>query len=276
MTTTQTKMMLTRAAAIAVGAAALVTLGGCRGDRSEKPPRQFFPDLDDQPKWKPQSESDMFANKRTMRTPVPQTVAFGRRPVVSDDDWAESLMREREALLAADDLVYQGVTPSGAYTDTIPVAVNIELLRRGQERYNIYCSVCHGYSGDGKGMVGTQWSYPLPNFHDPKYTDPSQPQGLDGYLFHVALNGVIDVTGAQKMPGYAHALTERDAWAVVAYIRALQASSAGSLEDVPESQRPQVRQQMERAAAAAPQTGAPAGGQGTDGQGTDGQTGGSQ
>lgn len=224
------------AAALAAGA---IVLPGCRDTRSDKPPHQFFPDMDDQQKWHPQSESQFYADTRTMRQPVKGTVAFGRVQFISGAPWAESFMHDREVLLKEDDRVFLGVGPDGKWLRDIPVPVTDAVMRRGQERFNIYCSVCHGYTGDGKGMVGdssrtTGWSYPLPNFHDPKYTDKAASadmKAFDGYLFNVARNGVV-IDGQQKMPGYGHALDEYDAWAVVAYIRALQASQSAGPQDV--------------------------------------------
>ena len=115
-------------------------------------------------------------------------------------------------------------------------------MLHGQEKFNIYCSACHGYEGKGQGMVGNRWSYPVPNFHDDKYqreAGASERTGRDGYIFHVIRNGVPNETqaGYYKMPPYGHALNEQDAWAVVAYVRALQASKRGSLEDVSEQDR---------------------------------------
>lgn len=239
---------------VLVGAAALVvsvgTLTGCRGEREDAPPRQFFPDLDDSPKWEPQGKSEFFVDGRQMRQQVPNTVAFGRQGFVTQDDWADSFMQQRDDLLKEDAGYYQGKAKDGTYLAVAPVRFTKEDLLRGQERFNIYCSACHNYNGDGMGMVGKQWSYTLPNFHDAKYKDPKADQGRDGYLFHIARYGVPggsleapDYVN-HKMPGYKHALSVDDTWRVVAYIRALQASRTGTIEDVPESLRDQVRQQM--------------------------------
>lgn len=250
------------------GLAVLSPLGGCRGDRSEKPPRQFFPDMDDQPKWNPQAGSTFFADGRTMRKPVMGTVAFGRVPFVSDDDWASNWMQQRSDLLRDDSRIYQGTGPDGAYLDTIPVEVNLRLLEKGREKFNIYCAVCHGNDGAGKGMVGAAWSYPLPSFTDAKYrrgateevTDAAGKKsvklantGLDGYIFHTIRYGLLGPDGAQKMPGYAHALSEHEAWAVVAYFRVVQAAADGvPLSDVPEKERAVLEQQRLKAPPPAP------------------------
>lgn len=221
----------TLAATLVAGAA---LLPGCRDTRSDKPPHQFFPDMDDQPKWNPQSRSEFFTDQRTMRQPVPGVVPFGRVQFVSSADWAQPFMQQRDDLLKDDDAVYLGLDADGAYLRDIPLEVTQRLIRRGQERFNIYCAVCHGFDGSGKGMVGEQWSYPLPTFHDDKYIDKANSADMkayDGYIFHVIRNGVV-LEGQQKMPPYDHAVDEHDAWAIVSYVRALQASRRGALEDV--------------------------------------------
>lgn len=233
-----------------VGLAAAVPLAatGCRGDRSDKPPRQFLPGMDDQPRWMSQSESEFFEDGRTMRPRPEGTVAFGRHDFIpgafesaEGEAWGSSVIQTRTDMLRDDDGYYRGVDENGVYLRQMPLDVTKELLEWGQNRYNIYCVACHGYTGDGEGSVGLKWSYPLPNFHDPKY-NRGEETGDDGYLWWTALNGVFDDTGAQKMPGYSHALSERDAWAVVAYIRALQETRKGDLNDVSESEQQQLLQ----------------------------------
>lgn len=244
-----------RLAATLITALGATMLPGCRGDRSEKPPRQFFPDLDDQPRWKPQTQTEFFADGRSMRQPVKGTVPFGRVSYVSQAEWGEYQARDRADFLKEDDRYYLGKNADGTYVEKIPTQVTRQLIERGRARYNIYCVTCHGYAGDGKGMVGNQWSYALPNYHDEKYKkpDPKDPKieiWKDGYIFHTARWGVPGVTpdADLKMPGYAHAIDEHDAWAIVAYIRALQQSRGATLEAVPE----QERQALERQRAALP------------------------
>jgi mono/diheme cytochrome c family protein len=138
----------------------------------------------------------------------------------------------------------------------VPVPVTPALLERGQERFGIYCAVCHGLAGDGQGMVGVRWAAPVPSFHDPKYRDPAEPdgRGMDGFFFNAARNGVVRPDGVETMPGYAHALGEREVWAIVAYIRALQETRLGRPEDVPAERRDALDREraalLERARAA--------------------------
>lgn len=262
--------------AAVLAALAIAALPGCRGGREDKRPREFFPDLDDQMKWKPQTKSEFFADGRTMRKPVAGSVAFGRVNFVMTDQqmesgqgWARHWMDQRQDFLKADDAFYTGKS-GDSYAARIPVAVTRPMLELGRQKFNIYCSVCHGYTGDGKGMVGRTWSAPLPTFHDLKYkpgaieevTDEATKKtrtqaartGLDGYIFSVIRNGMWDAAGQNKMPAYGHALSERDAWAVVAYFRALQEARSAGLSDpaIPEAQREALTRNKPAPAAATP------------------------
>ncbi len=226
---------------------------GCRGDRTDSPPRQFFPDMDDQAKYKSQAESTFFADGRTMREPVSGTVAFARTSEILPLDapgerasWQSQAERERADLLREDVELYTGKSADGAYLALVPMPVTAELIRRGQERFNIYCTPCHGYTGDGKGMVGQQWSYDVPSFLDPKYafgSDDPDGRGTDGFIFHTIRNGVPNAPGVMpllKMPAYREQVDERDAWAIVAYIRAIQRSQKVPIDDVPERYKPEL------------------------------------
>jgi mono/diheme cytochrome c family protein len=230
-------------------AAGLGLLSGCRGERSDKPPHQFLPDMDDSPKWKPQTKTRFFADERSMRPIVAGTVAFGGSMHPDDPT--------RGRYLKDNDAYYLGVDDKGEFLDQIPFdtmprwpadaegrkQAMASMIRRGQQRFNIYCSVCHGYEGDAKGMVGVRWTAPPANFHDPKYTDLTQKTGKDGYIFSTIRNGVYDATtGLQKMPPYGHAVSEADAWAIVAYVRTLQATRTTNMDEVPQAERERLAQ----------------------------------
>ncbi len=256
------------------------SLTGCRGERSKERPRQFMPDMDDSPKWKAQVKSDFFQDQRTMRPKVAGTVAFG------DSERLDDHSRERYA--KEDGAFYTGTSGLDAkgepvFLDSIPLsgfdgwpaqanegesptdflvrreAFMGSIIQRGQERFGIYCSVCHGYTGDGKGMVGQRWSAPVANFHDPKYVDKSIPQGKDGYIFNVIRWGVPfpnTKNEALRMPGYAHAVNESDAWSIIAYLRVIQATRT-SIENVPPAQREQLRNLPKPAPKTAPDAAPP-------------------
>lgn len=149
---------------------------------------------------------------------------------------------------------------SGPTVDTTPwltdnpLAIDAAVLQRGQQQFNIYCSVCHGMNGRGNGLVNqraqrilaTTWTPPS-NLHDATLYQDVYP---DGKLFGTISNGV------RKMPGYAAQIRAKDRWAIVSYVRALQASQNASLEEVPASQREaiekkqsEVKAELEKAAA---------------------------
>lgn len=183
-------------------------LGGCRGTRSDNPPIHPNLDMDFQEKFGPQAANPFFEDNAAMRKPVPGTVARGH-------------LRDSSAL-------YRGRTPEGEYVQTIPIAVTREVLERGQERYNIYCTPCHGKTGAGNGVVmrGDYGYTPAPSYHIARLR-----QAPDGYLYDVIANGV------RTMPSYGHQVPVLDRWAIVAYIRALQRSQNATAEDLPASVR---------------------------------------
>lgn len=266
------------ASTITCSAAALLLASGlaaCRGERSDKPPRQFLPDMDDSPKFKPQAEAPFFQDGRAMRQPVPGTVAFGytmnaaapsRAWSVSDDPAVfEGLDPAKPADAATGRPAYQAVIPEGVFermlADTAADGRTMtraelvdHMLDRGQERFNIYCSACHGYQGEGGGglsdnkpyggLVGQRWMSPVPTYHDAKYKDRAVYTGQDGYLFSVIRHGVPNtVEGAPpKMPSYADKVSVPDAWSIVLYLRALQATRTDGLEGVPADERRKLEQ----------------------------------
>ena len=263
MTATSTTRRLR--AALLVGLACAVAGGamvGCRGDRSNKPPRRFFPDMDHQPKYKAQTESSFFDEYldeetgercgRAQRLPVAGTVAFGKTPFAGeimgvdfaqrdeylrdDDAWAEGRTYQFEESGAP--RVNENGQHAFAWVEEMPSVYTPEMIDLGHKKYDIYCLPCHSATGDGKGLVGVRWSYTLPNFHDDTYQRGGA-KGQDGYIFHIIRNGVANVGGPYplKMPAYARNLTLEETWAIVAYIRVLQETRRATPEDLPEAQR---------------------------------------
>jgi mono/diheme cytochrome c family protein len=163
----------------------------------------------DQPRYKPLAKSTFFGDDRSARPLVPGTVARGQ--------------------LKADERFYTGKS-GGALVTSLPVPLTGELLARGQERFNIFCSPCHDRTGSGNGMV-VQRGYR----HPPSYHIDHLRQAPIGYFFDVITNGF----GA--MPDYAAQVSPADRWAIAAYIRALQLSQNATLADVP----PEARQQLD-------------------------------
>jgi len=188
--------------------AAFVLIGtGCQGSLSDKPPVHLNQNMDFQERFDPQESNDFFADGRAMRAPVRGTVARG--------------------FLKEDTQYWTGRDANGAFTDN-PLTVDMAVLERGREMYDIYCSVCHGLAGDGQGiiMTGGYGYVPAPSYH----TDLLRAQP-DGHYYDALTWGI------RSMPGYGTQIKVEDRWAIVAYIRALQRSQAASVNDVPESER---------------------------------------
>lgn len=178
-------------------------LSGCTRRRpSEKPPIHPNPNMDIQPRYNSQAESKFFEDGSTMRKPVPGTVARG---------WLQN-----EAGY------YTGISENGDTVRTSPVETTLDLLQRGEERFDIYCSPCHGRVGDGRGIITQRGYIPPPTFHQERLqTAP------DGHIFLVMTNGI------RNMPSYRSQVPVDDRWAIVAYLRALQRAQNASLDDVP-------------------------------------------
>ena len=218
---------------LALGAIATLPLGGCRGDRTDKPPRQFFPDMDDQPKYKAQSETEFFADGMTQRPLVEGVVPFSDHSVLptegDESEWAQMRLQDRANMLREDETFYLGMvsgsTPENpTWVQRMPVEVTQELIAEGAEQYNIYCAMCHGYDmvGNDSGTVGRLMNVRPVNLLDAKYRDRAGEFGSDGYLYHVIRDGLWSPDGSNRMPAYGYAVDEQEAWAIVAYIRVLQ------------------------------------------------------
>ena len=113
--------------------------------------------------------------------------------------------------------------------DTLPVPLSAELLRRGEERFNIYCSVCHGRTGDGDGMIVERGFPRPPSFHIPRLREAPL-----GHFYNVITHGY------GVMFSYASRVDPADRWAIVSYLRALQLSQNATPADVPPSLRAQL------------------------------------
>jgi mono/diheme cytochrome c family protein len=162
-------------------------------------------DMHDSPRYEAFEASETFADQRASRAAPDGTVARG---------W-----------LRADEALYTGKVNGQAVT-TFPFAMTREHLSRGQQRYNIYCTPCHGRVGDGNGMVVQRGLRQAASFHQDRLR-----QETPGYFFDVITNGF----GA--MPDYATQIPVEDRWLIVAYVRALQLSQYASVDDVPADRR---------------------------------------
>jgi cytochrome c553 len=159
----------------------------------------------DQPRNDPLEASKFFKNGAASRPLVPGTVARGH--------------------LNADQAFYYGMVGTNL-VEEFPMPVTAQVLKRGRERYEIYCSVCHGATGDGNGMI-PQRGYP----HPPSYHIDRLRQAPVGHYYDVITHGY------GVMYSYAARVEPKDRWAITAYIRALQLSHNSRLEDVPPNER---------------------------------------
>jgi hypothetical protein len=179
------------------GAALMILLAGCRQD------------MHDQPKFLPLRPSTFFADGRSAR-PLPEgTVARGH--------------------LNEDTVFYTGKGADGKLVTEFPMPVTKDMILRGQQRFNVYCTPCHSRLGDGNGLV-VQRGYR----HPPSYYIDRLRQAPVGHFFDVMTNGF----GA--MPDYAQQVPPADRWAIASYIRALQYSQQASINDVPANARGQL------------------------------------
>src|SRR5215813_9001573 len=177
-------------------AACALFLAGC----NEELLRQ---DMANQPKNKPLSESDFFADGRSERPLIENTVARGA--------------------IANDELV----VPKDS--NVFPLPVDAKLLERGEGRYKIYCTPCHGLQGDGNGMIVMRGMKRPPSYHIDRLR-----QSPNGYYYDVITNGF----GA--MYSYSAQIPPRDRWAIIAYVRALQLSRNAKSGDLPDAVRTKV------------------------------------
>ncbi len=166
----------------------------------------------DQPKVKPLTASDFFADGQAAR-PLPADTVFRSETY--------------------DDVLLNTGKVNGEDAEIFPFPITREVLLRGQERFNIFCAVCHDRMGSAKGIV-VQKGYAEP----PVLTSDRLIKAPVGHFFDVITNGF---SAADQMPSYAAQIPVKDRWAIIAYIRALQLSQHATLDDVP----PDVRATLE-------------------------------
>jgi len=162
-------------------------------------------DMANQPKNRPLSPSDFFPDGRSERPLVENTVAHGS--------------------IAADELI------ASKESNAFPLQLNAALLERGQQRYAIFCSPCHGLQGDGNGMASVRGMKHPPTYHQDRLRNSP-----NGYYFDVITNGF------GGMLGYSAQVPPADRWAIVAYVRALQLSRNAKVSDLPAELRQKLEQ----------------------------------
>ena len=176
---------------------AIFAIAGCRQQMA------------DQPHQRPLEPSNFFDDGMASRPVEPGTVARAGKE--------------------QDGLRFQSKV-DGKLVDTFPFEVTMEVLARGQERYEIFCSPCHDRLGTGQGMIVRRGFTPARSFHDPRLRDAPA-----GHFFEVMTQGF------GQMPSYANQLSEQDRWAVIAYIRALQFSRNVRLDQLPPEDRAKMK-----------------------------------
>lgn len=169
-----------------------------------------------QTKTAPLAESEFFSDGQASRSLIPGTIPRGH--------------------LREDGAFFTGIE-NGKWIDKIPVTVSADLLKRGRDRFDIYCSPCHGRIGDGQGMIahrGFQLKRPVGNYH----TDRLRKMPV-GHFYDVITNGY----GA--MYSYASRIEPQDRWAIVAYIKVLQLSQHASVNDLKEDEKSKLNEKTE-------------------------------
>lgn len=187
-----------------------VSVLGFRGTSFTSPPMDVFPEwafpgMKYQPKLRPQSGSDFFADGRADRMPPEHTVMRG--------------------MLREDDQLYLGRDGTGGFARGFPasLAVDLNFVQRGRDRYTVFCAPCHGALGDGNGITKRYGMGSTPTYHDDRLRKMAE-----GELYNTITNGSPN----KNMLPYATKLTPEDRWAVVAYVRALQRAQTGTAADV--------------------------------------------
>jgi mono/diheme cytochrome c family protein len=170
----------------------------------------------DQPKYQPLEKSSFFSDSRSSRPVVEGTVARGMLDAV------------------AAPIPPGGAPGAAALATTLPMPLTRELVSRGRERYDIFCSPCHDRTGGGEGMVVRRGYRPPPSLHIDRLRDAPI-----GHFYDVMTRGL----GA--MPDYAQQVPPADRWAIAAYLRALQLSQRALIADVPREERAKLEGQPE-------------------------------
>jgi len=197
---------------LSLGLSLGVSSTACRGNKSSEPPVHLVQNMDFQQYYKPQEANSWFLDGRASRTPPASVVARGK--------------------LKSDKALHEGRDENGRFLDGLPTSITLDeaLLKRGEERYNIFCTACHAKSGYGDGIVVTRGlKVPPPSYH----TANLKAMPL-GYIYDVIKNGK-----GTMMP-YASQVKVEDRWAIAAWVRVLQVSQDAELADVPTSERPNL------------------------------------
>ena len=186
-------------------------------------------DMYDQPRYEPLEESHFYADGLSARQPVEGTIPRGG---LREDTAYFTGRSDGKPVAVVPEAAYRAIFDrvpkrfDGEFENVDRAELRLAMLERGRDRFDIYCSVCHGRTGEGNGMIVQRGFRPPPN-----YTIDRLRAAPAGHLFDVISNGI----GA--MASYASRIEVADRWAIVAYIRALQLSQHAGLDDVPSDLR---------------------------------------
>lgn len=188
------------------------TLVGCRGQKSDKEPILPIQNMVEQTSYGPQSKNDFYNDKMAMRPPVEGTIAQGEE-------------KTNKALFLGQE--QNSTEQNPIWVKTFPVKLDMNIIKKGQNLYNIYCTPCHGKAGNSDGLVTQRagGSIRPTNIHDQDKVNLPV-----GKIYDVVRNGLNN----WNMPGFAAQMNVEDRWAVVAYVRALQLSRIAKIENIPE------------------------------------------
>ncbi len=230
-----------------------------RNSKSSEPHIHIFPDMDFQPKYKSDTAMDLFPDGRENRGEIVGTIARGW--LEEDALFYHGLQGGAE--VGTDDgggRPRSGAAEGDSWTNAFPTqypdspaivpdlrgkpfAVDMKLVKRGEQRFNIYCTPCHGYDGRGQGMVPTRAALTGPAWAVRNLVEAPNEKGVGGVAVQMP-NGQLFNTisnGYNTMMGYAGQIPAADRWAIVAYVRALQRAENASLDDIPADQRGSIR-----------------------------------
>ncbi|MDC0497453.1 cytochrome c [bacterium] len=202
---------------------ATVSILGFRGSTSTKPPLEVFPDMDRQARYKPQAENEFFADGRNDR-PIPAgTISRGNYY-----NQVEVFSEDFDDMRLGDTVFNNGKNADGSLIAKLPVDPSYQMIEQGKEKYEIFCTTCHGAAGDGNGVT-KPYGVLAASYH----TD--QLRGIqDGHIFDVIMNG------KGLMLPLSDRISPEEGWAIVLYVRALQLSQNADADLLSDAQRTEL------------------------------------
>ena len=198
-----------------------MAVAGKRASLSRRPPIEVFPDMDRQLKLRPMQPDGFFANGISSQPHIAGTIPRG-----------EPIQTAAGPVFPYEDSpVNTGRIPGTTnFVPLNPLVVDAALMKRGRERFTIYCSPCHGQLADGNGVTRKYGMAAVANLHDKRIVEMP-----DGEIFNTITHG------KNLMQPYGPQVDVRDRWAIIAYVRALQLSQLGTIDDVPEAERASLK-----------------------------------